>query len=209
MTGVDLEAVARYYAARLAAHGATAGGVDWNSEASQTLRFEQLVRLWEPGSPPDGILDWGCGVGALLTFLRGRGYTGAYAGFDIEPSMIDCGRGLHRSDAGAIFTTDAAALPRLDAAVASGVLNVKLDHDDEAWTAHVHGTLDELATRSRRGFAFNVLTAYADPGRRRADLYYADPLELFAHCRRRYSPRVALLHDYPLFEFTMLVRTKD
>ena len=29
---------------------------------------------------------------------------------------------------------------------------------------------------------------------------------MFDLCKRRYSPRVALLHDYPLYEFTVLVR---
>ena len=47
---------------------------------------------------------------------------------------------------------------------------------------------------------------YADAERKRPDLYYADPLALFDHCKRRYSREVALLHDYGLYEFTMIVR---
>ena len=56
------------------------------------------------------------------------------------------------------------------------------------------------------GFGFNVLTLYSDADKRRADLYYADPLELFTHCRLTFSRFVTLLHDYPLYEFTLLVR---
>jgi hypothetical protein len=37
-------------------------------------------------------------------------------------------------------------------------------------------------------------------------LYYADPRVLFDHCKTRYSKNVALLHDYGLYEFTILVR---
>jgi hypothetical protein len=37
-------------------------------------------------------------------------------------------------------------------------------------------------------------------------LYYADPCALFDLCKRRYSKHVALLHDYGLYEFTILVR---
>ena len=44
------------------------------------------------------------------------------------------------------------------------------------------------------------------PERMRPDLYYADPCRLFDHCKRRYSRHVALLHDYGLYEFTILVR---
>jgi hypothetical protein len=47
---------------------------------------------------------------------------------------------------------------------------------------------------------------YSDPERMRAHLYYADPCRLFDHCKRRYSRHVALLHDYGLYEFTILVR---
>jgi hypothetical protein len=59
---------------------------------------------------------------------------------------------------------------------------------------------------SRAGFAFNALTKYSDAEFMRPDLYYADPLFLFDHCKCRYSKFVALLHDYPLYEFTILVR---
>jgi hypothetical protein len=62
-----------------------------------------------------------------------------------------------------------------------------------------------MAELSRRGFAFNVLTKYSDPERMRPDLYYADPLFLFNYCKKSFKS-VALLHDYPLYEFTILVK---
>jgi hypothetical protein len=51
-----------------------------------------------------------------------------------------------------------------------------------------------------------MLTSYSDPDRMRPDLYYANPGEIFDQCKQRYSPQVALLHDYGLWEFTVLVR---
>ena len=51
-----------------------------------------------------------------------------------------------------------------------------------------------------------MLTRYADPPLMRDDLYYADPTRYFAVCKERYSRNVALLHDYDLYEFTLLVR---
>ncbi|TMG79221.1 MAG: hypothetical protein E6H78_20525 [Betaproteobacteria bacterium] len=67
-------------------------------------------------------------------------------------------------------------------------------------------TIEDLAALSTRGFAFNALTSYSDPQRRRPDLYYADPLDLFDHCKRHVSRLVSLLHDTPLYEFTLIVR---
>ena len=37
-------------------------------------------------------------------------------------------------------------------------------------------------------------------------LFYADPARLFTHCKTRYARNVALLHDYGLYEFTLLIR---
>ena len=50
-----------------------------------------------------------------------------------------------------------------------------------------------------------MLTSYADPDRMRADLYYGDPGYYFAFCKQ-HARNVALLHDYDLYDFTMLVR---
>ena len=64
----------------------------------------------------------------------------------------------------------------------------------------------QLNSSSSLGFAFNCLTTYSDPDKMRPYLYYADPANLFRHCKERYSRNVALLHDYDLYEFTILVR---
>ena len=59
---------------------------------------------------------------------------------------------------------------------------------------------------SRKGFASNFLTKYSDANKMQADLYYADPLYLFDYCKRIFSKNVALLHDYRIYDFTILVR---
>jgi hypothetical protein len=91
-----------------------------------------------------------------------------------------------------------------DYSFASGIFNVRLQESEDAWRAHIEQTLDELNNYSRRGFAFNLLTTYVDY--REPHLHYGDPCSFFDLCKRRYSSKVALLHDYPLYEWTMLVR---
>ena len=197
--------VARYYETKLAAHGPTPAGVDWNSAASQALRFSQFLPLFD-GAPEASVNDYGCGYGAFLHYLRGRGHTGAYVGFDASAAMTQAARQVSPEDGGARFVSDRSALGLADVTVASGIFNVRLDASDDAWGEHVLETVQDLASVSARGFAFNALTVYSDADKRRADLYYCDPLMLFDHCRRTFSRRVALLHDYPLYEFTILVR---
>lgn len=201
---IILAPIAAYYAGKLAAHGATAAGVDWRSEESQTLRFRQLARICEePGRY--SFVDYGCGYGALAPYLRQAGLLGEYVGYDVAPEMVHAAATLH-AEHDCRFTSRRDALEAADFTLASGIFNVKLDTPPEQWGDHVLRTLDDLAALSRQGFAFNALTSYSDAARQRPDLYYADPCRLFDWCKRRFSRFVTLLHDYPLWEFTMLVR---
>jgi SAM-dependent methyltransferase len=203
-----LAKVEAYYTDKLGEHGPTPPGVDWNSEESQRLRFEQLLRLCDV-TRPFSLIDYGCGYGALLDHLVQGGVPATYVGFDVSAAMIEAARALHPGGGPGVFFTEEARLAPADYAVGSGIFNVRLDVPEPEWEAYVLGTLERLDALGRRGFAFNVLSRYSDPARRRADLYYADPLFLFDHCKTRFSPRVALLHDYPLYEFTVLVRRGD
>jgi SAM-dependent methyltransferase len=196
--------VGRYYSGRLHEHGASARGVDWNSEESQVLRFVQLARLLPP-SGPFSVVDYGCGYGALVDFLESKSADFDYQGFDISGDMIAKARIDHENSRHR-FTTREGDLEPADFTLASGIFNVRLDTSMEDWTAYVLDTIERLDKLGGQGFAFNMLTSYSDHDRMRGDLYYGDPCFFFDHCKTRYSKQVALLHDYGLYEFTILAR---
>ncbi|AOB33091.1 SAM-dependent methyltransferase [Bordetella sp. H567] len=200
-----LEDVARYYSAKLAEHGETPRGVDWNGEESQRRRFEQLCKLIE--APNDfSINDVGCGYGALCDYLKEHFGAFRYHGIDVSEDMTEAGRRRFAGTPNVAFTTAARPDQVADFGVASGIFNVRMGRGDLEWTDYLRDTLDVLNETSRRGFGFNCLTSYSDPEKMRDELYYADPCVLFDLCKRRYSRHVALLHDYGLYEFTILVR---
>ena len=201
-----LSAVAAYYAGKLAAHGTTPAGVDWNGEAGQVLRFAQLARILPPASEGYSVNDLGCGYGALLDFLVPATAQLEYEGIDVSAPMISAARIRHAGHPIASFHVGSEPTAIRDFSMASGIFSVRLDTPDGPWLDYIKNTLDILDKYSAKGFAFNCLTSYSDRDRMRPDLYYADPLLLFDHCKRRYSRNVALLHDYDLYEFTILVR---
>jgi SAM-dependent methyltransferase len=193
-----------FFTSTVNAHGATHLGVDWNSIESQRLRFRELMRLC-PGAH-FSLIDYGCGYGALAQYLREQGIDYRYQGFDVSEAMIAHAHDIFGPDNEVrSFTSDVGALVQADYTVASGVFNKKLDTPQEEWESYVEASLESMASLSRRGFSFNMLTAYSDEDKKRPDLYYASPAGFFEYCRR-YSKRVALLHDYPLYEFTIIVR---
>ena len=199
-----LEQVKSYFGKRIEQHGASPRGVDWNSDESQNTRFDQLLKIVE--TPSFSILDYGCGYGALADYMEQKGLHADYYGFDILESALEIARRTHKGKLNRTFLTDQDPLPICDYVIASGVFNVRGEQSFETWTKYVVDSLQRFTDLCRNGFASNFLTKYSDADKIRADLYYADPLYLFDYCKRNFSKNVALLHDYRIYDFTILVR---
>ena len=202
---IDLLAeVAQYYSTKLAEYGETPRGVDWNGEDGQKLRFEQVCKIIDVDH--FSINDLGCGYGALYDFLVSKKKSFSYLGVDVSEGMIRAAEKRYKGLPQARFALSNEFDEAADFGVASGIFNVRMGRSDDQWRIYLEATLDLLDRTSRIGFAFNCLTTYSDRDKMRDYLYYADPCALFDLCKRRYSRNVTLLHDYELYEFTILVR---
>lgn len=201
----ELNKVKSYFTEKLEMHGATHRGVDYNSTESQEARFFQLIKVIDP-SVKYSLIDFGSGYGGMYEYFLKIGHQLHYVGYDIAESMIEKGRELHLNNPDCWFTNKAEELPSVDYSVVSGTFNMKLDADFDLWTQIVIDSINLMNSHSTKGFAFNMLTKYSDADRMRPDLYYADPCFFFDYCKRNFSRNVALLHDYNLYDFTILVR---
>ena len=200
----NLDQVRSYFNKQIQEHGASPHGVGWNGEESQNTRFDQLLKVIE--TPSFSILDYGCGYGALADYIEQKGFHADYYGFDIVESAIEIAQRTHSNKPNMTFTLDKDHLPVCDYTVASGIFNVRGEQSFDDWTNYVIGVLHHFNSLSRIGFASNFLTKYSDADRMRPDHYYADPLYLFDYCKRNFSKNVALLHDYRIYDFTIIVR---
>jgi hypothetical protein len=205
---IDENSLQNYFQDKLDRFGATPRGVDWNSVEAQEIRFAQLARVIRTAAPDEtySLLDYGSGFGLLYDFLRRLGHQPSYVGYDFVPDMVRQGQELHPNDPRCVFTSDEAGLPSVDYVVASGIFNIRLQTSDETWQAYVLGILERMNGLASKGIAFNMLTSYSDPEYMKPHLYYADPCFYFDYCKRHFSKSVALLHDYGLYDYTILVR---
>jgi SAM-dependent methyltransferase len=197
--------VRSYFDEKITKFGPNHLGVGWNSTESQVLRFEQFRHLFG-GKTRFSLNDIGCGYGHLLDYLHASSIETDYLGIDISEHMIDKARELHPASGGSSFEVSAQCGRIADYSVASGIFNVKMDVPHVEWTAYVLETIDSMNSSCSKGFAFNALTRYSDKEKMRDDLYYADPGFLFDLCKTTCSRNVALLHDYGLYEFTLIVK---
>jgi len=201
--------IEEYYSRKIRKHGPTPLGVDWNGEDSQNLRFKQLSKIMadveETDSKAISLLDFGCGYGALLTYLNQKELKLDYTGFDISKDMIQAAAKLH-SSTNALWISNENDLHQYDYVIASGIFNVIERIPIPEWEKYITNTLSRINRIATKGFSFNLLTKYSDNDKMKSNLFYADPSKYFDHCKTQYSKSVALLHDYPLYEFTILVR---
>ena len=197
--------VATYYTEKLRLHGDTPQGVDWNGVESQTRRFTELSRIFT-SVRGFSVNDLGCGYGAFYDYLVDHHDDVRYLGIDVSEDMVKAATQRVTANPNVRFLCGDAPDLTGDFGVASGIFNVRLGRSDAEWKNHLHASLDILNRTSSKGFAFNCLTSYSDAEKMQSHLYYADPGEVFDHCKRTYSRHVALLHDYGLYEFTVLVR---
>jgi SAM-dependent methyltransferase len=195
------------YEGWLAQHGAESSrAVGWVDPAMQALRFDLLAQVME-GEEPVTVADFGCGTGALFTYLAGRAEPpplGGYIGYDLVPAMVEAARGVH-TDPRARFEVGTAVDEEVDYVMASGAFSMRWTLDDADWEAHVQGVLQGLWGHSRRGLGFNLLTRGTEKSR--PVMYVADPEPWARWCSRELpGALVALRYGPPLQDFTVLVR---
>lgn len=209
-----LSAIETYYSEKIRSFGPTPRGVDWKDAAGQRLRFEFLLQGVQEATRgvPWRLNDLGCGYGELLAWIDDElpetSRPSQYVGLDLSPAMIEAAIQLHGERVGARFAVLEGAenaLPSCDVTVASGIFNTRMDVPESEWTTYVESTIDAMARSSKVGFAFNMLSAYADEHKKRRDLHYPDPLPIIDRCITTYSKDVRFYHHYGLYEFTVQV----
>ncbi len=200
-----VESLKNHFDERIKLYGAGLQSVDWKSRTAQYNRFRELLKVVD-FSQPFSIIDYGCGDGELIRFLQSMNADFQYFGFDVSTQMVEAARKEFAASKNCLFSTQIEDFPMADYTVASGIFNLKFDADDEDWKEYIEATIIKMNALSYKGFAFNALTSYSDVEFRRADLFYADPLYWFDFCKRNVSRFVSLLHDYPEYDFTIIVR---
>ncbi len=126
-----------------------------------------------------------------------------YYGYDISEKMLS-GAKEYVKDKRANWVKSQDITNQADYSFVSGTFNVRFKANDEIWKEYIQEIILQLAKMSKKGFGFNLLSTYVDW--KEDHLYYGDPLFFFDFCKRHVSRYVSLLHDYPLYEWTILVR---
>jgi len=200
-----LNKVEKLYTNSLREHGVDSKAVGWMTGDGQVLRFDKLVEVIENKDEEFTLNDLGCGYGAMFQYFEENNFNiSKYNGYDISEEMLKSAKEQIGKSAKVKLYKNPKLNTKADYSFVSGIFNVRFEGDDDSWKQFIENTLKDLDKNSTKGFAFNVLTSYVDY--KESHLYYADPLYFFDYCKRNFSKKVSLLHDYDLWEWTIIVK---
>jgi SAM-dependent methyltransferase len=193
----------QHYSRLLEEHGDTPQAVQWGDKQTQERRMEILSQVGDLSSAK--VLDFGCGTGHMLTFLRHHlRFTGEYVGYDLSAKMIATAQNKFpeiRFEKRDILAEGISE--EFDYILINGVFNNRIIDNWRIMTA----LLQIIFARTRLGLAFNALSSYVDYSA--PELFYVSPERVFRYCKEELSPCVTLKHDYMIkpgivpFEFTV------
>lgn len=203
----DYRSLIAHYEACLARHGDTHLGVDWPDAQDAATRYRVMLDvIHEPAGEPVSLLDFGCGAGHLLDYIRKNNIASIdYRGLDASPKFISLcmekfpGIPFRQQD----ILADPADFGAADYIVLNGVLT---ERRDMAWVemyAYMERLLETIWPFARRGVAFNVMSMQVDW--ERDDLFHV-PFDAMADfVSTRLSPHFRFRHDYGLYDYTTYV----
>jgi len=204
--------IQRHYERRITPGRENFDVLDWCSAQSQRARFEVLVR--EVDLAGKSLLDVGCGLGDLLTFLERRRIGVDYTGVDLLERMVDLARRQHPG--GRFFCADLFAKPpageeaagqpaamkqlldaRFDVVFSSGTFNLNLGNARQ----FLPRALARMLELARRHVVFNLLHVRARP--RFSHCAYHEPREVL-QILAQLPCRARIIDDYLPNDFTVV-----
>ena len=199
--------IKNYYAELFKKHGNSPAAVQHISTEDQYKRFDVLC---SDISKNTSIIDVGCGLGDMLSYLRAKGFQGKYLGLDFVNEFIQHNKKFFNADLKAnfmIFDILKDEFPKgYEQIILSGVFNNIIDNNEY----FAKTTLQKMFNASTKQISFNMMSTYVDYTN--DNLFYYNPLDIFDFCKRNLSKHLLLKHDYGLgqnqypYEFSIFVR---
>lgn len=206
MSNVDPYGVlVAHYEACLARHGDTPQGVDWPDAEGAATRYRIMAQVMREQDRPE-LLDFGCGAGHFLDYLRQSGHGGVrYQGLDLSARFIDLCRRKYPDvtfDCMDVMK-NGAVVPEVDYIVMNGVFTERCGVDQETMFDAMTRLLSRVFPHARKGMAFNLMSKHVDW--ERDDLFHVPYDRISRFVVSELSRHHLIRADYGLFEYTVYV----
>jgi cyclopropane fatty-acyl-phospholipid synthase-like methyltransferase len=174
--------------------------VGWASKFDQDIRFQTLLNIGVKEN--DTILDWGCGLGHLLDFMKNITLSVNYTGIDInEMSLIETRKCFPDNTFKQGDIDD--ETDKYDWILASGIFSFGITKED------LYEKIDKALTLANKGVGFNCLLPLEKFVEAGFSTFHSN--EIFMDLVEKYETldndyRVSLITDYTDDDFTIYIK---
>jgi len=199
--------LASHYDACLKEHGDTAKGADWPNQPDREVRFEVMLDvLRRDASSRIELLDFACGTGDLLRYMRSRNVTRVdYRGADISDEALGLARqkfpDTHFTCIDVLRANDGdVAALAADYCIINGLFTIRRSLPEAEMWSFLRRVVSRLWPLMRKGIAFNAMSKHVDF--ERDDLFHLPYDQAAEFLHRLAGMNIVFRADYGLYEYT-------
>ena len=177
-----------FYNRHLKDFGDAPQAVRWTPEG-QIRRYETLLKMAGDFSGED-VLDFGCGKGDLLGFMKEKGISIQYCGIDVNEKLIEMARSKYPEAEFIVMDLEEEEFGReFDVIFVCGVFNLRVAGIEDS----MKNILRKLFRLCREALHINLLSYYIP--QRNVELFYVKPEEILYFAITELSSSVRLIHE--------------
>lgn len=191
----DKDNVLNRYDERISRYGPTIKSLAIGPKERQDIRYNILFEIGIRSG--DHVVDVGCGLANFYSYLENALPNISYTGIDINPNYIKKCQSLFPESS--FYPGEFQEYPNLicDYVVSSSSFNIKLKQSNYEY---IDEFICDAFKKAKKGIAVDFLSIYAES--KFPDIFYYDPAVIL-QIAKKYTKRVCIRHDYPLFEFAL------
>jgi ubiquinone/menaquinone biosynthesis C-methylase UbiE len=192
----DQNRIKNFYNSLLKKFGTdSAKTLDWHNKHNQLERFETLTIIGDLNNCT--ILDFGCGLGDLYGFLKGRYSNFKYLGIDLVPELIN--EAQKKYPDGEFKVANISEIKqKFDYIFASGSLSYAVEGGREFYYAVIR----KMYEFCNKGVGFNMLDGHEYKSDETYQTYYSE--YVLEYCKS-FANKVRIVTQYELGDFTVLL----
>lgn len=191
----DEQRIAAYYDRLVKVYGHDPRSCDASTTDSLLCRYKALSEVMDLSDR--SVLEVGCGLGDLGSYLREKYQRLRYTGVDISPKMIEEAKRVYPGhDFFHASLLDLDSRNEADVVIAQGIFYLL----GEGAEVKMHKLIQKMFALCRQAVAFSTLSSWAT--RQSTSEFYADPSRLLEWCRG-VTRSVVFRHDYHPGDFAI------
>ncbi len=202
---MDFEKVSQIYQEAYNQHGYSLNSI-FIPKGRQKERFDVLTQQIKDVESFN-VLDFGCGLGQLFTYMQHKFSDFSYVGVDIVPQFVaentiryEKANFLHIKDYKEIVT-------KYDYIISAGVFNLLYKDSKIEQFNIVQETLTHLFAQTNKVLSVDFMTDQVDF--QQSTAYHQNPTQIYEFATQKLSKRVIIDQSYMPYEFTIHIFKDD